>query len=157
MNAYEIEVNYVGAGGTGKGGSLQTTPMLQEVHLAKSSGKDEPASVTWTFHHLPAGLAPVINFGSPEVIASGPAAAVGDPLKITFEIRFPPSASNELSTYPVHYEISMPAGSVRRSKRAEALPPEEDDPTLVVIRSPDPPPPPPSGSLTLEATSQTKA
>jgi hypothetical protein len=158
MNTYEIEVDYVEAGGTG---ALHATPRLQEVHLAKSRGKDERARVTWTFHHLPAGLTPVITFGSPEVIASGPATTLGDPLKITCEIRFPPSARKDLLTYSVEYGISTSGGSAKKLKGYKVVtaapPPPEEEPNLVVIRSPDPPPPPPSGRPTLQAASRAKA
>jgi|SRR4051812_41254097 hypothetical protein len=146
MNTYGIEVSYVEVAGTVKRSALKIVPKLKEIHLAKSSGKDEHALVIWTFKHLPAGLTPVITFGSRDVIASGPTTTLGDHPTVTFEIRFPPSARKGLLTYPVRYEISASSGL---TKSSGALPPPEDEPTLVVIRSPDPPP---GGSTPSEGT-----
>ncbi|HEX4497733.1 MAG TPA: hypothetical protein VIE43_18815 [Thermoanaerobaculia bacterium] len=136
MNTYKIDVNLVDAAGSATGKAFQVSPVQMEIKPVNSSGKSEPALVTWKFQNLPGGLTPVITFDSPEVIASGPTTTLGATPQVSFEIRFPRNNQENLLRYSARYQISVSSGL---AKKSEPFPAPTQEPCLVVIRTPDPP------------------
>lgn len=135
MNTYKIDVNLVDAVGSATGKTLQVSPRQIKVQPVNSSGKSEPACVTWTFLDLPDGMTPVITFDSQEVIVSGPKTTSGAAPTISFQLRFPQDVQGDLE-YPARYQISVASDS---AKKSESFPAPIQEPCLVVIRTPDPP------------------
>jgi hypothetical protein len=137
MNTYEIDVNLVDAAGSATGKIFRVNLPQMEIPLANSSGKAGTARVIWKFHHLPAGLTPVITFDSSAVVASGPKMTLGATPQVSYEIRFPQEARNDLRKYSARYQISAAPSP---AKKSEPVPAPVQEPCLVVIRTPDPPP-----------------
>jgi hypothetical protein len=133
MKTYEIDVHLADAVHPARGKVFQLDSEANIGLWNRTSRKIENVLVTWKFHHLPAGLTPVITFESTEVIASGPTTVLGPVPKITFEIKFPRSVKVGHQQH-VRYRITA-----SRATMAEDAIPSPAEPTLVIDRGVDPP------------------